>query len=116
MRLPSGDLHGHAVAQELVGAQVGLVERDARRVGGGLELLQRSGDMRGGVAAGRQVVAQQRRFDAAVVLPLVPFAEVAVAEVVGPRRVGEQGDDAVLRLVINAYSRKLKSCINPQNH
>ena len=102
VRLPRGDLHRHTVAQELVGAQVRLVERDARRVGGGLELLQRGGNVGGGVAAGRQVVAQQRRLDAAVVLALVPLTEVAVAEVVGPRRVGEQGDDAVLRLALGA--------------
>ena len=102
VRLAGGDLHRHAVAQELVGAQVGLVERDAGRVGGGLQLLQGGGDVGGGVAAGRQVVAQQRRLDGAVVLPLVPLAEVAVAEAVGPRRVGEQGDDAVLRLALGA--------------
>ena len=102
VRLARGDLHRHAVAQELVGAQVRLVERDARRVGGGLELLEGGGDVGGGVAAGRQVVAQERRLDGAVVLPLVPFAEVAVAEVVGPRRIGEQGDDAVLRLALGA--------------
>ena len=42
MRLARGDLHRHAVAQELVGTQVGLVERDPRGVGGGLQLLQRS--------------------------------------------------------------------------
>jgi hypothetical protein len=35
VRLARGVLHRHTVAQELVGAQVGLVERDARRVGGG---------------------------------------------------------------------------------
>jgi len=56
----------------------------------------------GGVAAGRQVVAQERHLDGAVVLPLVPLAEVAVPEVVWPRRVGEQGDDAVLRLALGA--------------
>ena len=30
MRLARSDLHRHAVAQELVGAKVGLVQRDAR--------------------------------------------------------------------------------------
>ena len=45
VRLTRSDLHRHAVAQELVGAQVGLVERDAGRVGGGLQLLQSGGDV-----------------------------------------------------------------------
>ena len=102
VRLPGGDLHRHAVAQQLVGAQVGLVERDARGVGGGLQLLQGGGDVRGGVAAGCQVVAEDRRLDGAVVLPLAPLAEVAVAEAIGPRLVREQGDDAVLRLALGA--------------
>jgi len=56
--LARGDLYRHAVAQELVGAQVRLVERDARRVGGGLELLEGGGDVGAGVATGRQVVAE----------------------------------------------------------
>ena len=102
VRLARGDLHRHAVAQELVGAKVRLVERDARRIGGGLQLLQGGGDVGSGVAAGCQVVAQERRLDGAVVLALVPFAEVAVAEVVGARRIGEEGDDAVLRLALGA--------------
>ena len=37
-----------------------------------------------------------------VVFPLAPVAEIAVAEVVGPRRVGEQRDDAVLRPALGA--------------
>jgi hypothetical protein len=89
VRLARGDLHRHTVAQELVGAQVGLVEHDARRVGGG--------DVRGRLPAGSQFVAQKRRLDAAVVRPLSPFAEV-----VGPGRVGEQRDNAVLGLALGA--------------
>src|SRR5439155_18584574 len=90
----------HAVAQKLVRAEVGLVERDASRVGGGLQPLQGGGDVGGGIAAGRQVVAEDRSLDGAVVLPLVPLTEVAVAEAVRTRWVGEQGDDATLRLAL----------------
>ena len=85
MRLAGGDLHRHAVAQQLVGAKVGLVERDAGGVGGGLQLLQRGGDVGGGIAAGLQIFAQQRGLDGAIVLALVPLAEIAVAEAIGPR-------------------------------
>jgi len=102
MCLACGNLHRHAVAQELIGAQVGLVERDAGRVGGSIELLQRGGDVGGRVAARGEIAAEERRLDAAVVIPLVPFAEVAVAEVAGSRRVGKQGDDAVLRFALGA--------------
>ena len=102
VRLAGGDLHRHAVAQELVGAQVRLVERDAGGIRRRLQLLQRGGDVGGGIAAGREVLAQQRRLDRAVVLALAPVAEIAVAEAVGPRRVGEQRDDAVLRAALGA--------------
>ena len=102
VRLARGNLHRHAVAQELVGAQVGLVERDAGRIGGGLQLLQRGGDMGGRIAACRQVVAENGGLDGAVVLPLIPLAKVAVTEAIGPRLVAEQVDDAVLRLAFGA--------------
>jgi hypothetical protein len=46
VRLSGGDLHGHAVAQQLVGAQVGLVEGDARGIRSGHQFLQGSGDVR----------------------------------------------------------------------
>jgi type I restriction enzyme, R subunit len=54
------------------------------------------------VAARRQVVAEKCGLDGPVVLPLVPFPEVAVAEVVGVRRIGEERNDAVLRLPLGA--------------
>ena len=59
VRLARRDLHRHAVAQELVGAKVRLVEGDAGRIRGGLQLLQRGGNVGSGVAAGRQFVAQK---------------------------------------------------------
>ena len=100
--LTRGDLHRHAVAQELIGAEVRLVERAAGRIGSGLELLEGGGNMGVGIAAALEVVAQARRLDCAVVLPLAPVAEVAVAKVVGTRRIAEQGDDAVLCLAFGA--------------
>ena len=100
--LTRSDLYRHAVAQELVGAEVRLVERGAGRIGGGLELLEGSGNVGVGIAAGLEVVAQKRRLDCTVVLPLAPVAEVAVAEAVGLCRIGEQGDDAVLRRALGA--------------
>jgi hypothetical protein len=102
VRLPCRDLDRHAVAQELVGAQVRLIERDARRIGGGFQLLKGRGDVGAGVPAGREVLAQDRRLDATVVLALAPVAEVAVAEPVGSRRVREERDDAALRPALRA--------------
>ena len=90
-------LHRHAVAQQLIGAQIGLVERDAGRFGGGFQLLQGCGDVGGRVAAVAEVLAQEVRLDGAVAFALVPVAEVAVAQAVRSRLVGEQRDHAVLR-------------------
>ena len=97
MRLPGGNLHRHAVAKQLVGAQVGLIKGDAGRVRCRLQLLKGCGNVGVGIAALLQVLAQQCRLDEAVVLPLIPFPEVAVAEAVGTRLIGEQGDNPVLR-------------------
>jgi hypothetical protein len=71
--LPCADLYVYAITQELVGTKVRLVERDARRIGSGLQLLEGGGNMGSGVAAGRQVVAEKCGLDGPVVLPLVPF-------------------------------------------
>ena len=86
----------------LVGAQVGQIERDARRVGGGLQLLQRSSDVGGRVAALRKVGLKKGSLDGSVVLSLVPITEVVITEVVRMRRLGEESDDAVLRLALGA--------------
>jgi hypothetical protein len=58
VRLPGGDLNRHAVAQQLVGAQVGLIERDSSGVRRGFQLLQRGGDVGVGVAALLEVRSQ----------------------------------------------------------
>jgi hypothetical protein len=58
--------------------------------------------MRLGITAGLQIRAEIFLLNTAVVLPLVPLAEVAVAEAIGPGRVREQRDDAVLRFALGA--------------
>ena len=50
VRFSLGDLDLDAVAQESIGAEVGLVESDACGVGGGFEFLEGGGDVGGGVA------------------------------------------------------------------
>ena len=49
--LPHRHLHRHAVAQQIVGAKIGLIQRHTGYIGGGFQLLQGGGDMRVGVAA-----------------------------------------------------------------
>ena len=102
VRLSDGDLHRDSVAQQLVGAQVGLIKGDAGSVGGGHQLLKGSGNVRLGVSALLKVCPQQILLDAAVVLPLVPLAKVAVAQAIGPGRVREQRDNAVLRFALGS--------------
>ena len=51
IRLAGSDLHRDTVAQQLVGAQVGLIQGDAGGVCHGHELLQGSGNVRFGIAA-----------------------------------------------------------------
>ena len=53
------------------------------------QFLQRSGNMRFGVAPLHTVGAQQLGLDVAIVLPLLPVVEVAVTEAVRSRRVGK---------------------------
>ena len=89
MGLARGDLHGDTVAQELVGAEVRLIERNAGRIGGGLELLEGCRNLGIGITPGLEVVAQERRLDSVVMLPLAPVAEVAVGEVVRTLRIGK---------------------------
>jgi len=97
MRLSGGNLHRHSVPQQLIGAQVGLIKAEAGSVGGGQNFLQRGGDVRTGIAATFEACREQFCFDTAVVRPLVPVAQVALAEKLRTRLVGKQLDDAVLR-------------------
>jgi len=96
VRPAHGHLHRYAVAQQVVGAQVGLVQGDAGGVGRGFELLQGCTDLRLGISAPNQILAQQVALDGPVVRARTPVAEIAIAERVGPRLVGEQADDACL--------------------
>ena len=97
MRPSDGNLYLDGVAQQLVGAEVGLIEREAGRVRRRFELLQGGGDVCVGVAPRFQVVAQQIGFDGAIVCAFAPIAEVAISEAVVAGLVGEEGDDPVLR-------------------
>ena len=106
------NLHFHAVAQQLIDAQIRLIERDAGRVRGGQQFLQGAGDMGFRVAARFQIVAQQVDLDAAVVLPPRPIAKVTVAKAVGSSRVREEGGDAVLRPALGA--RLLRHGLAPE--
>jgi len=79
VRFTDRDLHGDAVAEELVNAEIGTIGRVvARGIGGNFEFLQRGRDVGGRVAAFVEVGPEQFRFDATVFLPLGPVAEVAV--------------------------------------
>ena len=108
--LSGGNLHRHAVTQQLVGAQISLIERDSGGVRRCFQLLQGGGNVGVGIAAQLQVLPQQYRFDGAVVLALAPFAKVAVAEAIGTARIREQRDDAVLR---SAFGARLLRHENP---
>ena len=81
-------------------AQAGLIQRDAGGVCGHLQLLQPGGDVGRGVAPRCEVLAQDGGLDGAIALARVPVAEVAIAEAVGPSRVGEEPDNAVLRATL----------------
>ena len=100
--LADGDLYRDAVANELVGPEICLVERGPGRIGGSFKLLEGGGNVPIGIAAGLEVFAQNGRFDWAVVLPTTPVAEVSVAEAIRARRIGKQRDDAILRLALGA--------------
>ena len=101
VRLPGGDLHLHAVAQKLIRAQIGLIEGDAGRVGGG-QLLQ-GGGIWAWSSRAISGLSRSSSLDAAVVLAFVPVAEIAVAEAIGSRLVGEQVDDAILCPAFGAW-------------
>ena len=73
MRLPGCNLYRYAIAQQLVGAQIGLIQGDAGGVGGDQELLQRSRNVRIGITTLLEVAAQKICFDAAVVVAFTPL-------------------------------------------
>ena len=85
------DLHGHAVAQQVVDGLVVPVERAAVAVRLSTELVEGDADLRGPIAALGQPCGEQALLDVVVAVAVGPVAEVAVAQLVA-----EQGDDAVL--------------------
>ena len=90
-------LHIDAVAQQRVGAQVGLIERGAGHLDHLHQARQGGVDLVIGIAAGREVRAQQVRLDATVVRAARPVAKVPVAETALVLRRGDVGREAVLR-------------------
>jgi hypothetical protein len=79
--LPGAGLDLDAVAQQAVDRFVGVVEMFAFAQGGGLvEAVQRPADQDLIVAAPLQPVAQQPFFNVGVVGPILPVAQVGVAE------------------------------------
>jgi len=97
-----GDLHRDAVAEELVGAQVGLIQRDSRGIGGGQQLLQGGGNVCVGIAPFAQVRTEQVRLNAAVVRARMPVAKVVIAEAIGAALIGEQGHHPLLGVAFGA--------------
>jgi hypothetical protein len=99
MRLADSRLDLDSVAEELVGPEVRLIEVDAGRVGCVLELLDGGADLGGCSLGWSGYRAQEVDLDAAVVVALVPLAEVAVAKALGG---SEEVNDAVLRLALRS--------------
>ncbi len=58
--------------------------------------------MRLRVAALAPIRLKSIRFDTAVFIPLVPLAKIVVAKAIRPGLIGEEGDDAVLRLAFGS--------------
>jgi hypothetical protein len=102
MRLPGCNLYRYAIAQQLVGAQIGLIQGDAGGVGGGQELLQRSRNVRIGITTLLEVAAQKICFDAAVVVTFAPLTQVIVPKAVRATCIGKQSGNTVLRLALGA--------------
>lgn len=99
-----GNLHRNTVAQQLIGSQVGLIQRDAGTVSGSLQFLQGGGDMRVGIAAFAQVCPQVLCFDSAIILACVPVTEEVISETVPATPVCKQMNDALLRQPFGAGS------------
>ena len=104
VRLSSSDLHRHAIAQQLVGAQIRWIKIDTRGICGSQQLLKCGRNVCLGIAPLQQVRPQQINFNASIVFSLVPIAEIVVAKAIRSRLVREQGNDAVLCLALGAES------------
>ena len=86
-----------------------MIESKASSIGGDVQFLQGGGNLRIGIATCFQIRPQQRRFDLAIVLSVVPGTEVTVAEAIRAGFVGEQGDDAVLRFSLGASKLRVET-------
>ena len=75
----------------------------------GADGVEGGGDMGIRIAAPLQVRTQDVNLDGAVVLALVPVAQVAIAKAAGPHFVREHGDHAVLREAFGAGQWRMKS-------
>ena len=114
--LPGLDLYRHAVAQQVVNRLVVAVEAATVVVRFGAQLVDGHADLRGVVAASRQVSGKDFSLNVAVAFAVAPIAEVAIAQFIA-----EQGDDAVLRGAfgladvahINRVRPVRSSCIMP---
>lgn len=89
-------LYRDAIAQQLIGTQICLVQRYAGHVAGSQQSFDslRNGGI--GVAAPLQACAQQVRLDAAVVLVFAPVAEINITQAAIGDRCGDALDNAVL--------------------
>jgi hypothetical protein len=98
-----GYVHRDAVPQQLVGPQVGLIQRDARGICGGQQLLQGGGNVCVGIAPFAQVRTEQVALNAAVVRARMPVAKVVIAEAVEAAFVGEQGHHPLLGVALGTW-------------
>ena len=90
--LPRFDFHVHAVAQQAIHRLVVVIQAAVGIAGFRGQPVECPADLRRAVAALGQVGRQQPDFDVAVVRPVRPIAEVAIAEFIA-----EQGNHPFLR-------------------
>lgn len=96
VRLPRCQQHLHRVAQQVVGAHVGLVERNASGIGGVFQLLQGGGDVGIRISALLEVCPEIFRFYGSIVVALAPITQMVIAKTVRPGCVGKHGGHAIL--------------------
>ena len=89
--LIGGGFHLHAVDQQRIHTPIGFIEPHLAHIGGGLQLIEGATDFGGAIAAALQAGAEDFRFDVAVASPVLPIAEVAIAE-----RLLKQAQHAIL--------------------